>query len=162
MVVLSLSDLEIFPPWRAPLNHAHTAVCEIWKLHFLSKHTKVSFHFKLNAQSMALTLPNILVVSLSPPTTTSPPSGEGRCFLSLFLEQCLTHSRCSINTFNDWRPCSKHFNYTSPPWACSSWGLGDSERPNVFLRLFRPQVQRKSWVSGWPAHTSCNHSEAAW
>ena len=54
MAVLSLSDLEIFPPWRAPLNHAHTAVCEIWKVHFLSKNTKESFHFKLNAQSMAL------------------------------------------------------------------------------------------------------------
>ena len=109
-----------------------------------------------------LLLPNILVVSLSPSTTMSPPRGEGRRFVSLCLERCLIHSRCSINTFNDWRPCSKHFNYTFPPWACSSRGHGDSERLNVFRRSFRLQVQRKPRVSGWPAHMSCNHSEVAW
>ena len=109
-----------------------------------------------------LVLPNILVVSLSPPTTMSPPWGEGRRFVSLCLERCLIHSRCSINTFNDWRPCSKHFNYTFPPCACSSWRHGDSERLNVFRRSFRLQVQMKPRVSGGPAHSSCNHSEVAW
>lgn len=59
--VPSLSDLEVFPLYRALFSHAHMVAVNLsWKkntqkVHFLSENTEVSFNFKLNTQSTSLT-----------------------------------------------------------------------------------------------------------